>query len=155
MYQNNHPSATRRSGDEFLRRMLSSDLPSCPSHATIPIAPVSHRPDGAGGCGNTHTERPTVASISTEKGCGCGSARLDEPRVCMPPVMPAGCANGCNHPPVNPTMPALAMVYSPEQAWRCLYTPDQALEAGTLFDELNKPFEGRTIAHCTQRGCRA
>ena len=35
----------------------------------------------------------------------------------------------------------LAMVYSPMQCWRRLYTPDEALMKGTLFEELNKPYE--------------
>ena len=50
------------------------------------------------------------------------------------------CANGIcggfglkDHP--------LAMVYSPCQAWRAAYTPDVALERGTLFSELDLPFE--------------
>ncbi len=37
----------------------------------------------------------------------------------------------------------LAMVYSPYQAWRMLYTPDEALRHGTLFEELYKPLEER------------
>ena len=35
----------------------------------------------------------------------------------------------------------LAMVYSPYQCWRMLYSPDKALERGTLFEELDKPLE--------------
>ena len=35
----------------------------------------------------------------------------------------------------------LAMVYSPMQCWRRLYTPEEALIKGTLFEELNKPYE--------------
>lgn len=35
----------------------------------------------------------------------------------------------------------LAMVYSPMQCWRRLYTPDEALTSGTLFEELYKPYE--------------
>ena len=35
----------------------------------------------------------------------------------------------------------LAMVYSPCQSWRMLYTPDAALMRGTLFEELDKPLE--------------
>lgn len=36
----------------------------------------------------------------------------------------------------------LAMVYSPYQFWRGMYTPDVALQRGTLFGELDLPFEG-------------
>lgn len=39
-----------------------------------------------------------------------------------------------NHP--------LAMVYSPYQEWRDAYTPEVALTRGTLFAELDLPFEG-------------
>ena len=35
----------------------------------------------------------------------------------------------------------LAMVYSPYQCWRMLYSPDDALKNGTLFEELYKPLE--------------
>ena len=35
----------------------------------------------------------------------------------------------------------LAMVYSPHQCWRKLYSPDTALMRGTLFEELDKPLE--------------
>ena len=43
----------------------------------------------------------------------------------------------------------LAMVYSPCQAWRDAYTPEIALGRGTLFAELDLPFEG---SKC-KRGC--
>ena len=80
-------------------------------------------------------------------GCSCGAIR---PRQEMPP-MQNGCGCDCNDhvhghdcaPSGNPYMPALAMVYSPEQAWTCLMdTPEMALAHGTLFGELFKPFEG-------------
>ena len=35
----------------------------------------------------------------------------------------------------------LAMVYSPYQHWRMLYSPDEALDHGTMFMELYKPLE--------------
>lgn len=38
--------------------------------------------------------------------------------------------------------PSLAMVYAPYQKWHQLYDMDTALMCGTLFQELNKPFEG-------------
>lgn len=43
----------------------------------------------------------------------------------------------------------LAMVYSPCQAWRDAYTPDVALSRGTLFAELDLPFEPSN----RKRGC--
>ena len=64
-------------------------------------------------------------------------------------VTDRGCADGrCGgwgleaHP--------LAMVYSPCQAWRNAYTPDVALERGTLFSELDLPFEGNRRKGCAQ-----
>lgn len=35
--------------------------------------------------------------------------------------------------------PSLAMVYSPRQGFRGLYSPVEALSRGTLFEELDKP----------------
>jgi hypothetical protein len=52
-----------------------------------------------------------------------------------------GCWGLDNHP--------LAMVYSPCQAWRDAYAPDVALCRGTLFAELDLPFE----PHKGRRGC--
>ena len=37
--------------------------------------------------------------------------------------------------------PSLAMVYSPCQMWRMLYSTEDALAHGTLFEELYKPLE--------------
>ena len=41
---------------------------------------------------------------------------------------------------------SLAMVYSPVQEWRGLYSVDEAIHKGTLFTELDKPFLGRTLS---------
>lgn len=38
--------------------------------------------------------------------------------------------------------PSLAMVYNPAQCFVDLYEQDEALCQGTLFKELNMPFEG-------------
>ncbi|MCI5557603.1 MAG: spore coat associated protein CotJA [Dorea formicigenerans] len=37
------------------------------------------------------------------------------------------------------------MGYVPWQNLHTLYEPDKALQVGTIFPELNKPFEGRRI----------
>lgn len=44
-------------------------------------------------------------------------------------------------PDTNPKRPShqLAMVYSPMQCYRMLYSPEDALMRGTLFEELDKP----------------
>ena len=41
----------------------------------------------------------------------------------------------------------LAMVYSPKQTWGATYDPSLALQRGTLFPELDKPWE-------VEEGCR-
>ena len=41
--------------------------------------------------------------------------------------------------------PSLAMVYSPKQCFKNLYEPEAALSHGTLFVELDLPFEGRSV----------
>lgn len=39
----------------------------------------------------------------------------------------------------------LAMAYVPMQQFGEMYAPDVALERGTLFPELDLPFEGETV----------
>ncbi len=39
-------------------------------------------------------------------------------------------------------MTSLAMAYVPYQKWQKLYSPDVAINRGTLFSELDKPFIG-------------
>lgn len=45
-----------------------------------------------------------------------------------------------NHPHISDK--SLAMAYVPWQKWTDLYEPDKALCVGTIFCQLNKPFEG-------------
>lgn len=40
---------------------------------------------------------------------------------------------------------ALAMAYVPWQHYQSIYEPDKALQVGTIFPELNKPFTGRRV----------
>jgi hypothetical protein len=37
----------------------------------------------------------------------------------------------------------LAMAYVPWQQWQNIYEPCRALERGTIFEELDKPFLGK------------
>lgn len=36
----------------------------------------------------------------------------------------------------------LGMAYVPWQTWKNIYEPDKALQRGTIFEELDKPFYG-------------
>lgn len=40
---------------------------------------------------------------------------------------------------------SLAMVYSPAQEFVCIYDAETALNRGTVFKELDKPFEGESV----------
>ncbi len=46
-------------------------------------------------------------------------------------------------PPFMPKDPALAMAYVPMQPCGQLYEPEKGLKAGTIFQNLDKPFYGR------------
>lgn len=78
-----------------------------------------------------------------------------------PPHRPQRPPQGSETPPQNPETPPvqegsgfdarllgslpLAMAYTPMQQWKTTYSPSAALDAGTVFPELDLPFEGRTI----------
>jgi hypothetical protein len=68
----------------------------------------------------------------------CAPQREDSaPNTCRTPVYPGV---------------SLAMVYSPCQAFADLYEPEAALERGTIFRELDKPFYPTP---CQERWCRS
>ena len=44
-----------------------------------------------------------------------------------------------------PKDPVVAMAYVPFQVADSVYSAEQGLNSGTMFPELNKPFEGETV----------
>ncbi len=66
-------------------------------------------------------------------GCNCYNNQCNvEPRSC--PIHPV---------PVQPfENKPIAMTYTPWQKWTDIYDVDKAFCVGTIFAELNKPFEG-------------
>lgn len=44
-----------------------------------------------------------------------------------------------------PDDPVVAMAYVPFQVADSVYSAEQGLNSGTMFPELNKPFEGETV----------
>lgn len=48
----------------------------------------------------------------------------------------------------------LAMTYTPMQQWKSAYSPQEGLSRGTIFPELDLPFEGRTILSEGSQGRR-
>ena len=49
--------------------------------------------------------------------------------------------------------PALAMVFGVKQSFEKIYEPDIALETGTIFEELNKPFYPVGCKSKNKEGC--
>ena len=81
-------------------------------------------------------------SLGAQRNSG-GAQQRPEERPC-----PSDCARGaCGGWGIEAR--PLAMVYSPCQAWRDAYSPEVALSRGTLFSELDLPFE----ASKCKRGC--
>ena len=66
------------------------------------------------------------------------------PPLRMRSDLPADPMNNTNHHQhhMNPEPMVLAMAYVPVQQWQELYEPEEALHRGTLFRQLDLPFEG-------------
>ncbi len=90
-----------------------------------------------------------MANYNMTPDCGCSQ---------RPPQRQNGCASGRPQRPTRtrPPMPhpcpdhtdplsgmAIAMAYVPWQFMNETYEPDKALQYGTIFPELNKPFYGK------------
>ena len=48
----------------------------------------------------------------------------------------------------------IAMSYTPMQQWKTTYSAEKGLSRGTIFPELDLPFEGRTILSERSKGGR-
>lgn len=87
------------------------------------------------GCGNNHMNRNNI-------GCGCEN-RDKEKDICM---KIDGCHIGSgssNREPVDSMAPGMAFV--PWQKWEDIYCMEKALERGTIFEQLDKPFLGGRV----------
>lgn len=101
------------------------------------------------GCGNNHMNRGNM-------GCGCGNNNMNRGNT------GCGCDNrdrekdgcmkmdGChigsgssNREPVDSMAPGMAFV--PWQKWEDIYCMEKALERGTIFEQLDKPFLGGRV----------
>lgn len=80
-------------------------------------------------CGITGRAMPQRPRMYQPRQMGCNPGGQI---VCMPESEMHG-SECCEH---------LAIVASPMQCWQNLYTPCEALSAGTLFRELNLPLVG-------------
>lgn len=76
---------------------------------------------------------PCMPEPCVQKPCMPEPRRYQEPKECV-------CGNRnsyrCDDFPIG-------MAYVPWQTFRDLYEPERALDAGTMFAELDKPFYGR------------
>ena len=65
---------------------------------------------------------------------------------CMaPPMQPMPCAQHMPPRDIFHDNVSLAMAYVPWQIWNTTYDLDKALQVGTLFPCLDKPFMGRCV----------
>ena len=121
--------------------------------------PGGHRPpeqpSGDCGCGRPSGPRPPERPSGD---CGCG--RPGGPR---PPERPSGNC-GCDRPDGKPGGPPpppprpeprrspdtfpVGMAYVPWQVWQDLYDPDDAFPIGTIFRELDYPWEVGRCSRC-------
>lgn len=93
-----------------------------------------------------------MANYNTNSDCGCRPKTPQRPNAYNPgmnqcpvsgrPPMPRRCP--ANMDPADPLADmAIAMAYVPWQFMHETYEPDKALQCGTIFPELNKPFLGK------------
>lgn len=69
----------------------------------------------------------------------CGNTAVPAPMPCPTYQQSESC---CTHKDdVLDGMP-IAMAYVPWQTWQCPYEAEKALQHGTIFEELDKPFRG-------------
>ena len=90
----------------------------------------SERRNGRSGCNNGNSN-----SVEIENGACPGTGDMWRPDTEMSPDLLASHKVCSKH--------QLGMVYSPYQCWRMLYSVEDALNHGTLFEELYKPLEER------------
>ncbi len=117
----------------LLGQMLGSDTP-----IDADYTPCDRRTNGNSramcGCGNSSSEGcgyANRAGCGTRTGEGCGNRERNESMTMRDASLASACAGD----------PSLAMVYSPHQVFDGLYSTDEALERGTLFTELDKPWK--------------
>ena len=135
-----------RSEGELLRRLLGEEegrRDGCPRRYPCTGARTDRCILGTQGdrCENA-LGRPSVVQPRRETdydGCGCGEG-IGAQTSCG--------ANGVSGRP-------LAMVYAPVQAWQDLYEPHAGWGRGTIFRELDLPFEGerRVEGGGNRHGC--
>lgn len=70
----------------------------------------------------------------------CGRQPAPAASVCPAPARPACCDDRAEYDEFN-GLP-IAMAYVPWQQWRAIYEVEKGFHRGTIFEELDKPFQG-------------
>jgi hypothetical protein len=125
--ESNRRAAQSRADADFLRRMLGGELNSSANRARNDSNNVQ-------GCCEWRPQARQEAPTRPEGGCDCQRP---------------SCNTSC---PTEVSAPSLAMVYCPRQCWRKLFSPEEGLKHGTLFAELDLPFEGSSY-NGRKEGC--
>lgn len=123
--------------DEIVTRILGENGGKCGCREESGRAAAESNEQRGCGCGSHRETRNSADSgrgTSAGRGSRCGCAREAERRE-EERENECGCALD-----TRLAGSPLAMVYSPDQEWRELYSDDEALNRGTLFKELDKPF---------------
>ena len=96
-----------------------------------------HTPEYArrGNCGGRTNVRAAVASCQALPNCG---SMTNMPRQA---VSNAPCCEDRSRYDTLSGM-AIAMAYVPWQEWRAIFEVEKGFQCGTIFEELNKPFQG-------------
>ena len=93
-----------------------------------------------------------MANYNTTTDCGCSQNMPRQQMSARPYRTPVPQRQMTKRPPMSHTCPdisdplsgmAVAMAYVPWQFFQETYEPDKALQYGTIFPELNKPFYGK------------
>lgn len=123
--------------DEIVTRILGEDSGKCGCREGTETVSVESNERRGCKCGSRCEMRNSSDNARSGNTCGgsrCGCANNAEGRK-------EDRENDCSCAlDMRLAGSPLAMVYSPDQEWRELYTDEEALSRGTLFKELDKPF---------------
>ena len=88
--------------------------------------------------------RYNTSDCTRLSGCSRPSPMPQPPQSCRPSS--ACCEDRAEYDELN-GMP-IAMAYVPWQEWQNIYEAEKGFHQGTIFEELNKPFNGIGIGGC-------
>ena len=98
--------------------------------------------------GSYERTMPRTAHM-VNQGCTAPTAGCSTPRTSCPCAEADTCERddriAVSEPCFTSDQFPIGMTYVPMQCWQNLYCPGKALEQGTLFADLDKPFLGRRI----------